>query len=468
VRFKNFVASLLFIGFFFNVFNLFNRFSSEKNYNFIEFSLNNSEINEFSKIKGLNFIDTLSKIRALDVPLTSISFSPLTIYDMQSSGKVTLFSGNDILKMLTVEGIVNPLSLELDKTDDISPVFYYVFTKDYTLFKTIKKALLYYYDTEFINDRSNMFKSIRHSKYNGYLLEIKKGSDDFCKLPITLPKNNIRLASKMGFLIDINLKLDTYFYQNKLILTDLKALSGSLSSVILRPSEKIKSNFSGLNFLSENNYKIGIEEFDFKYFPKSFLNKYKNRLIRCHDAGRTMFGEYSQYLLYRYFRAAEERNIRHLVFHLNKDNPSIEKLGFFLKLLKEKLSNGLVKLSIRENKPLNFSFNMSDSAKIFLESTVILSVFLIMINPLIQLPISGSIIIVAFSSIIFGVGSFFVERFYFDKILSQFASFFFPVFGYFYWREIYSFKQVSFKKDIKIILKYFMLFTGVNFYGILS
>jgi len=468
MKFRNLVIALLFLGLLFNIFSVYNRIIMEKNYNFVEFALDYSELKEFSRIEGKNFIDTLSKIRELDIPVTSIVFKPLDIFALQSTGKLTLFSGNDILKMLTVEGIVNPIIMELDKTEDIKSGFYYVFTKDYALFKLIKNVLLFYYKPEIINDRSTLFKSIRGNNFTGYLLEIKKGSDDFCNIPICLPVEDIRLSEKMGFIPELRLDISPFFFKNKKLLREIMVIRKDISAFLLDPVNSIINEDNNLSFLFDNDSKICINEFKFGNFSKAFLNKYKNRLLRSHDVEKKLFHDYSQYLLYRYFRAAQERNVRHLIFHLNTDDPSIEKLGFFLKLLKEKLANGLISLSIRENKPLEFSFHMPDFIRIFLESSVILTFFMIMINPIIQLPVSGSTIIVIFSSTIFGLGSFYVEKFYFDKVLAQFASFFFPIFGYLYWRNIYSFVQSDFKKDIKYIVKNFLKFTAINMYGILS
>ncbi|MDD2714762.1 MAG: DUF5693 family protein [Candidatus Wallbacteria bacterium] len=460
------VLIIFILGFFFNIYYLLQRMTMEQNYNFVETAYFVNELEVKASRQGLDLIEFLKNFSE-KVPVSTLIFTPSTLRTLENKETLMVFKGREILKSFTMEGFFNPLVFELSSKTRISEIYQYVYFKKREDFEKIRVILQEYFPPDSLSDLSEILRSFNNSQKYGYLLEVKSGND-LLDLPLFFSAEDFQVAKKMGFMTAACLDFRAFSDPHSSVLKDLLRLSQDLDEIYLQPEpgELTPDQLKTLEGIKAAKVRLAVEEFSYPKVQRIIFKLFEAQLIRAHEAPIEIFcPEKASALVHRYFRAAWERNVRVMVFHLFPDN-GIEQDQSFAVLLKKTLSRTLLPLTIRKNEPLGPVPESPSWFKILVISVLAMMFFLVMIDPLIELSLNGKLVIIVLSSMLLACGTFFAEKYYFEKILAQFISFFFPIFGFFHFQKIYSLSKTHTTWEYyKTVLGYLLFFTLITVYG---
>ncbi|MDD5091911.1 MAG: DUF5693 family protein [Candidatus Wallbacteria bacterium] len=458
------------IGFFFNFYYLLKRMNLESNNSFVEIACLYPEYLSRAAYNGTQIVELLKKV-VEESPVTTLIFLPETLNSLKEKNEAMVFKGDEVMKVITMEGLFNNLMFELSNKVPVKPMYHYIFVRNQDLFAKVREAMLRYFPPAGVTDMSEVLKNAGSGRRYGYLLEVKTGNLDFVEFPLFFSRADFQMAKKLGFVTAASFADHSVFDRNFFLMRELLTFGDDLDQIVLIPETVVIMNddqAETLVQLRDGPWRIVVEEFDFPKLPRQFLALFSGKLMRSHEAATVTETDDDHALLLRYLRAARERNVRQLVFHFPPGQMDLSRDILLLNSVRSMLRKSLQPLQVRKNECLPELENPPEFLKVFIISLLVVTAFLVMIDPLIRLPLQGQLVIIFFSSLLLGTGVFFVERFYFEKVLSQFIAFFFPVIGYFYFQNIYWCEnEIPAKERFKKGLGYLLLFTGITVFGAL-
>lgn len=468
MKLKHLIILAVLIGFFFNLYFILTRIDFDYRYNRYNIVYYYKDLKRLADLQNKDIVLLLSEFKEKDIPVTGLMFYPVTIKDLEYSNRILVYKGMDINKVITIEGFINPVVIELYNKINIVASHYYIFFKDNIDFIRVKRVLSEYLPANLLRDRSDWLKIKQLNKQKGYLLEVATANPEFLDLPLFYDEVVINDAKNLGYDVILGIDFDNGFN----ITENLKPFEGikhkklNCFFVYLKTNNKI--NIPDNLFKVFSNSFVILEEFQIKRFNKGFLWAIKHNLLRAHEAPEDMFYKCNfDYLLYRYIKAIRERSVRVAILHLFNNN-KIDSNILFLKDLQKRLESFIIPSRVGDFNNIAFFVSINKQLRIFIFTFLIVMLFLIMLHPLLELTSLGNFFIIIITSFLLAFGILYVEDFYFERIVAQFLSFFAPIFGYLYWRDIYNTKEV---KNYGIFIKplrYLLFITLSTFYGAIT